>query len=35
MPVSLLANHALVDGRHLAQFYQELEKATAELLEQP
>ena len=35
LPVSLLANHALVDGRHLAQFYQELEKATAELLEQP
>lgn len=26
MPVSLLCNHALVDGRHLAEFYAQLER---------
>lgn len=35
LPVALLANHALVDGRHLAQFYQELERAAEELLALP
>ena len=30
MPVTLLCNHALVDGRHLAQFYAELDRALLE-----
>lgn len=31
MPVSLLANHALVDGRHIAQFYEYFTAAAAAL----
>ena len=26
IPVTLLVNHALVDGRHIGQFYQNLEE---------
>ena len=31
IPVSILVNHALVDGIHIARFYSELEKAIADL----
>lgn len=31
LPVSLLANHALVDGIHIARFYQALERELAEI----
>ena len=31
MPLSIQANHALVDGRHLGQFYMEFEKLATEL----
>ena len=33
MPVSLLAHHGLVDGIHIARFYQELEKKIKEITE--
>ena len=29
MPVSLLCNHALVDGRHIAAFYHGMEQELA------
>lgn len=29
MPVTLVANHALADGLHMAMFYQELEREMA------
>lgn len=31
LPVSLLCNHALVDGIHMAAFYRELDRAIAEI----
>lgn len=31
LPVSLLCNHALVDGRHIAAFYQSLDRELAEV----
>ena len=31
LPVSVLCHHALVDGRHLGQFYQALDQALAQL----
>ena len=31
MPVTLLAHHALVDGMHIAQFYQQLERRMREI----
>ena len=33
LPVSLLANHALVDGIHIARFYQALERELADIAE--
>lgn len=33
LPVSLLVNHALADGRHIAAFYQALEAVMAELVD--
>ena len=32
LPVTLLAHHALVDGIHLAQFYNNLEQTIQELI---
>lgn len=32
MPVSILAHHGLVDGIHIARFYQELEKKIKEII---
>lgn len=32
IPVSILCNHALVDGRHIAQFYENLEKKLREVV---
>jgi len=33
LPVSLLCNHALVDGRHIAQFYENLNAKMQEIVE--